>query len=222
MVRHRYFVDKTKGTFTADALVVPENPLFLRHDCTRAVWCLGDTCYGGVLEFICLKFSHLIATEDFFIEGLGVIREGSPLGQLWLVPVQAGKSPGGQPLPINVIFYTLLRNFQGDSPVALSGSLINFKQKAVLAQSQGYDFRELLWTATFKDKLTVARGKEIWHYVLDFEYAEPDEAALSRLDQTVVVLESEGLMARLYDPVIGAVTWCADDPSARNQRLIES
>lgn len=220
MVRHRYFLEKNKGNFTADGLVVPENPLFLRHDCTSAAWCLGDTSYGGVLKFICLKFSHLVATEDFFIEGLGVIREGSPLGQLWLVPVQAGKSPGGQPLPTNIVYYTLLRNFQGDSPVSLSGSLINFEQKAVLGWSQEYDFRELVWTASFKDKLTVARGKEIWHYVLDFEYAEPDEAALSRLDQTVAVLESGTLMSRLYDSVIGAVTWCADEPTS--SRLLSS
>ena len=214
MPRHRYFVQKTKGMFTKDALVVPENPLFLRHDCTSAVWCLGDTSYGSVLKFICLKFSRLVATEDFFIVGLGVIRAGSQLGQLWLVPVQAGKSRNGQSLPMNIVYYTLLRNFQGDSPVSLSGSLLNFEQKAVLAQSQEYDFRELVWTASFKDKLTVARGKEIWHYVLDFEYAEPDEATLSRLDQTVAVLESEGLMARLYDPVIGVVTWCADELTA--------
>ena len=186
-----------------------------------AAWYLGDTSYGGVLKFICLKFSHLVASEDFFIEGLGVIREGSPLGQLWLVPVQAGKSPGGQPLPTNVVYYTLLRNFQGDSPVSLSGSLINFKQKALLARSVGFDYRELIWTATFKNKLTVARGRDGQHYILDFEYAEPDEATLSRLDQTVAVLESEALMSRLYDPVIGAVTWCSDEPNARDQKLIE-
>lgn len=127
MPRHRYFVQKTKGTFMANALVVPENPLFLRHDCTSAVWCLGDTSYGSALEFLCLKFSRLVATEDFFIVGLGVIRAGSSLGQLWLVPVRAGNSSNGQSLPTNVVYYTLLRNFQptAPSPCPVPCSILN-------------------------------------------------------------------------------------------------
>ncbi len=103
-------------------------------------------------------------------------------------------------------YYTLLKN----SSSGKSGSLINFGQKAVLAQSQGYDYREVVWTATFKKKSATIDGEAVSYYVLDFGYSEPDEAALKRVDQAVAVLESQEDMQKLFDPALEAATQCVD------------
>lgn len=201
MARHKYFAAKTKDVFSVDGLIVPETAMCLRNDCKESQWYLGETPYGNRLKFICLKFSSRIAVEEY-----GAIQPGTPLGQLWFVPIQAGESPNGQPLPTNVVYYTLIKN----SSSGKSGSLINFGQKAVLAQSQGYDYREVVWTATFKKKSATIDGEAVSYYVLDFEYSEPDEAALLRVDQAVAVLESEEEMQRLFDPALEAATRCVD------------
>lgn len=201
MPRHKYFTSKNKGVFSTDALIVPETAMNLRNDCKEASWYLGETSYGNRLKFICLKFSRRIATADY-----GAIQPGTPLGQMWFVPVAAGESPNGQPLPTNVVYYTLLKN----SSSGKSGSLINFGQKAVLAQSQGYDYREVVWTATFKKKSATIDGEAVSYYVLDFEYAEPDEVVLTRIDQSVSVLESEEDMQKLFDPDLESRSQCVD------------
>lgn len=200
MPRHKYFLEKGKESLP-DGLIVPEAAMCLRNDCKEASWYLGETSYGNRLKFICLKFSRRIATQEY-----GAIQPGTPLGQLWFVPVQAGESPNGQPLPTNVVYYTLVKN----SSSGKSGSLINFGQKAVLAQSQGYDYREVVWTATFKKKSATIDGESVSYYVLDFEYSEPDEAALKRIDQAVAVLESKEDMQRLFDPALEGATQCVD------------
>ncbi len=141
MARHKYFQSSSKDAFSPDALIVPENAMCLRNDCKESQWYLGETPYGNRLKFICLKFNRRIAVEEY-----GVIAPGTPLGQIWFVPIAAGESPNGQPLPTNVVYYTLIKN----SSSGKSGSLINFGQKAVLAQSQEYDYREVVWTASFK------------------------------------------------------------------------
>lgn len=205
MPRHQYFA--SRGTFSTDSLIVPEKPLYLRNDAYKGLWYLGETCYGRQLRFICLKFSRRIVVQEFDLDSLGVVKPGLILGQLWFIPVQAGKSPNGQSLPTNLVFYTLLRNFQDGR----LGSLLNFEQKAVLAQSQGYDFREIVWTAAFHKKL--ARIRKIRYLVLDFGYSEPDEVELVQMDRLVTVLESPMDMARLHDPVLDAVTQCVDEPS---------
>ncbi len=84
-----------------------------------------------------------------------------------------------------MVYYTLVKN----SSSGKSGSLINFGQKAVLAQSQGYDYREVVWTASFKKKSATIEGEAVCYYVLDFEYAESDEAALK-----LVVLAKTALL----------------------------
>lgn len=200
MPRHKYFA-ANKDTFTADGLIVPETAMCLRNDCKESQWYLGETPYGNRLKFVCLKFSRRIAVEEY-----GAIQPGTPLGQLWFVPIQAGESPNGQLLPTNVVYYTLIKN----SASGKSGSLINFGQKAVLAQSQGYDYREVAWTATYKKKSATIDGEAVSYYVLDFEYSEPDEVALARIDQAVAVLESKEDMQRLFDPALEAATQCVD------------
>lgn len=67
-----------------------------------------------------------------------------------------------------------------------------------------------MWTATFKKKSATIDGEAVSYYVLDFEYSEPDEAALLRVDQAVAVLESEEEMQRLFDPALEAATRCVD------------
>lgn len=201
MARHKYFTEKVSESFLADGLIVPETAMNLRNDCKEGKWFLGETEYGSKLKFICIKFSRRIALTEY-----GVIQPGTPLGQLWFCPVAAGESPNGQPLPTNVVYYTLLKN----SSSGKSGSLINFGQKAVLAQSQGYDYREVIWTATFKKKSATIDGEAVSYYVLDFEYTEADEVALRRVDQAVAVLESDEEMQKLFDPTLEAATQCVD------------
>ena len=200
MPRHKYFAEKT-SVFSTDALIVPETAMCLKNDCKEGKWFLGETEYGSKLKFICLKFSRRIATTEY-----GAIAPGTPLGQLWFCPVAAGESPNGQPLPTNVVYYTLVKN----SSSGKSGSLINFGQKAVLAQSQVYDYREVVWSAAFKKKSATIEGEAVSYYVLDFEYAEPDEAAVKRVDQAVAVLESQEDMQKLFDPSLEAATQCVD------------
>lgn len=201
MARHKYFQTKASATFTTDTLIVPETAMNLRNDCKEGKWFLGETEYGSKLKFIALKFSRRIAIDEY-----GALAPGTPLGQLWFVPIAAGESPNGQPLPTNVVYYTLIKN----SNSGKSGSLINFGQKAVLAQSQGYDYREVVWTASFKKKSATIDNEAVSYYVLDFEYSEADEAALKRVDQAVAVLESEEDMQKLFDPALEAATQCVD------------
>jgi hypothetical protein len=99
--RHKYFAEKT-SVFSTDALIVPETAMNLRNNLKEGKWFLGETEYGSKLKFICLKFSRRIAKEEY-----GAISPGTPLGQLWFCPVAAGESPNGQPLPANVVYYTL-------------------------------------------------------------------------------------------------------------------
>lgn len=201
MPRHKYFAEKTKDVFSQDALIVSETAMNLRNDCKEGKWFLGETEYGSKLKFICIKFSRRIACAEY-----GAITPGTPLGQVWFCPVAAGESPNGQPLPTNVVYYTLLKN----SSSGKSGSLINFGQKAVLAQSQGYDYREVIWTASFKKKSATLGGEAVSYYVLDFEYSEPDDSAIRRVDQAVAVLESDEDMQKLFDPALEAATQCVD------------
>ncbi len=200
MPRHKYFAEKT-SVFSTDALIVPETAMCLRNNLKEGKWVLGETEYGSKLKFIALKFSRRITTAEY-----GAIAPGTPLGQLWFCPVAAGESPNGQPLPVNVVYYTLLKN----SSSGRSGSLINFGQQAVLAQSQGYDYRELLWSAVFTKKTATIDGEAVSYYALDFQYSEPDETALKRVDQAVAVLESQEDMRKLFDPALKAVTQCVD------------
>ncbi len=198
--RHKYFAEKT-SVFSTDALIVPETAMNLRNNLKEGKWFWGETEYGSKLKFICLKFSRRIAKEEY-----GAISPGTPLGQLWFCPVAAGESPNGQPLPTNVVYYTLLKN----SSSGKSASLINFGQKAVLAQSQGYDYREVVWSAVFTKKSATIDGEAVTYYALDFEYSEPDHSAIRRVDQAVAVLESDEDMQKLFDPALEAATQCVD------------
>ena len=209
MARHQYFIEKTKDTFNADVLMVPETPLYFRNDHKRVAWLFGATPYGRTLKFFCVKFARRDAiVDEFTIEGFGTIEPGTALGQLWFAPVYTGISPEGQALSTNVIYYTLLKNFQSHDCGFLknSGPLSNFEQRMVLAQSQGYDFRELVWMATFRESST-------WKYVLDFDYAEPDEAMLPQRDRVVAVLERKEDMERLSDPALETVTQLSEQSS---------
>lgn len=200
MARHQYF-SKNKDLALPNSLIVPESPMNLRNDCKEASWYLGEIPYGNRLKFICIKFSRRIATEQF-----GAVQPGTPLGQIWFVPVQGGESPDGQKLPCNVVYYTLLKN----SNSGKSGSLINFGQKAVLAQSQGYDYRELVWSAQFIKKSATIENEAVSYYVLDFSYQEPDEVALGKIDQAVAILENRDDLGRLFDPDLEISTRCID------------
>jgi hypothetical protein len=80
----------------------------------------------------------------------------------------------------------------------------------VAAYFRLYDYREVVWTASFKKKSATIDGEAVSYYVLDFEYSEPDEVALKRVDQAVAVLESDEDMQKLFDPALEAATQCVD------------
>ena len=46
--------------------------------------------------------------------------------------------------------------------------------------------------------------------MLDFEYSEPDDAVLKRIDRAVAVLESDEDMQKLFDPALESATQCVD------------
>ena len=211
MTRHQFFIEQTKH-FTADALCVPDMALALRNDCKEGAWYLGETSYGSRLQFIAVKFSRRLAGHNF-----GSVAAGTPLGQLWFVPIAGGigsDEHGNEiRLPLNLVYYTVLKNSSSNK----SGSLINFGQKATLVQSQGYDYREVIWTPVFRKKSATIDGEAVSYYVLDWLYQLPeqmDAATYKRVEQVVEVLRSPDELAKLFDPNLEATTRCVDGLTA--------
>lgn len=203
MPRHDYFLSRSKQVYTPGALIVPDTPLFVANNCKEGKFYLGDTDCGSDLELVALLFSKRIATEEY-----SSAEPGTPLGQLWFTPVSGNKN-----LPSNLTFYTVLKN----SKSGKSGSLINFGQQATIAMSRGYDYREIIWMPKFVKKTGSVpkedNPKELvsasW-FVLAWEWREPTEEELKKIDQCVGVLESETDMDKLFDPVLETTTRCVD------------
>lgn len=168
---------------------------------------MGETSYGSRLQFVCVKFSRRLHRGD------DILDPGTPMGQIWFVPVAGGVGANDKgeemQLPFNLVYWTLIKN----SKSGKSGSLINFGQKATLVQSQGYDFREVVWIPIFKKKSASIEGEPVSYYVLDWGYILPeaqDEKVYKRVGTIIDIIQSGDEMDKLIDPTVESITHCVD------------
>lgn len=209
--RHEFF-NKLAQDYDSTAICIPDMAMRLDNNCKEGAWFLGETNYGNRLQVIAVKFSKRLHVGNEYTD------PGNPMGQLWFVPVVGGIGSDEQgneiQLPLNICYYTLIKN----SKSGKSGSLINFGQKATLCQSQGYDFREVIWIPRFIKKsgmITNEAGQKesaSW-YVLDWSFIKPEEQAteqFNRVQKTIEILQSEDQMQRLFDPGLEKESRCVD------------
>lgn len=192
MKRHEFFksiAPKNSG------LIVPEMAISLKNDCKEGKWVVGETDYGSKAEFFIIHFSRRIGFE---------IDRKFPQGQIWVTPV-SGEIPSG------IIYYTLIKN----SKSGKSGSLRNFGQQVAIAQSQGFDPRELVWCPKFVKKSGAVPDENgimqaaSW-YVLDFSFRVTTETEWPVLENCVTVLSSPEKMDLLFDPDLEISSICID------------
>ena len=203
MPRHKFF--GTKAPQKPAGLIIPETAVFLKNDCKEGKWMLGETGYGDEMECFIIKLSRRIAEyQDSRIAQ----------AQLWLTPF-SGKMPAG------IVYYTLIKN----SKSGRSGSLKNFGQQVAIAQSQGYDPRELVWMPKFVKRSGVISDENgmpqsaSW-YVLDWAFREPETAEMPTLDRCVAILESDAQLNALFDMDLEASSICVDGMSNADIRLL--
>jgi hypothetical protein len=198
MARHKFFQSAPKNT----GLIIPEMAVFLKNDCKEGKWMVGESDYGSKLEFLVVHFSRRVSE---YIGGR------IAQGQLWLTPV-AGDVPKG------IVYYTLIKN----SRSGRSGSLKNFGCQVAIAQSQGYDPRELVWMPKFIKKsaaITNEDGKSenaSW-YVIDWSWRECTTEEEKTLDNTVAIIQNPDQMELLFDMDLEATSISVD---GMNQREI--
>jgi len=196
----------------------------LRADCKVGGWFLCGANYGARLQFIALKFTRRIAGE-----GLGFIPPGTPLGELWFLPVGGGigTDDNGREikLPMNYVYCTLLKNSRKANTKRDTGigSLANFGQKAMLLAAEGFDYREVVWCPIFRKKEGNANGAPLSYYVLDWAYALPDdqdEHTFGKVGECIKMIESESTVSRMYDQEIEANSIAIDGMSREEMQLL--
>ena len=191
-----------KESQSQEGLIIPEMAIFCKNDCKEGKWVLGETSYGDELEFAVVGFNRRISNVSY-------INEPIPQGQIWFTPV-SGKLPKG------IVYYTLIKN----SKSGKSGSMRNFGQQCAIAQSEGYDPREVIWIPKFVKKSGAIKNEDTgetesasW-YVLDFSFREENSDEETELiDQTVAIMQSEEQMELLYDMELDKSSICVDGMS---------
>lgn len=213
--RHQYFQKQTEG-FSREAILIPDMPMRLDNNCKEGAWQLGSSTFGQRLQLLAVKFSHRIHFGNEYIA------PGTPIGQLWFVPVAGGVGTDEQgketQLPLNICYYCLLKNSRSGK----SGSLINFGQKATLVQAQGLDYREVVWCPRFVKKSgtiinDAGQPENASWYILDWSFITPDnqpEPIFNRVRSVIEILQSEEQMARLFDPTLETESRCVDELSS--------
>ena len=194
MARNKFFESTPKN----EGLVVPEMAVFLKNDCKSGCWAVGETEYGSKLEFLIVHFSRRVSEYMG-----GRIAQG----QVWLTPITGD-------IPKGIVYYTLIKN----SKSGRSGSLKNLGCQLAIAQSQGYDPRELVWCAKFvKKSAAIADESGVvqnasW-YVLDWSFRECSTEEEKILDNTVAIIQSPEQMELLFDMDLEATSMCVDGMS---------
>ncbi len=192
MARNEFF---EKSAQKREGLIVPEMAVFLKNDCKGGCWAVGETEYGSKLEFLMVHFSRRVSEYMG-----GRIAQG----QIWLTPV-SGDVPQG------IVYYTLIKN----SKSGRSGSLKNLGCQVAIAQSQGYDPRELVWCPKFVKKAAAIEDENgvvqnaSW-YVLDWSFRECTAEEEEVLDNTVAIIQSPEQMELLFDMDLEATSICVD------------
>ena len=198
MARNKFFESTPKN----EGLIIPEMAVFLKNDCKSGCWTVGETEYGSKLEFLIINFSRRVSEYMG-----GRIAQG----QVWLTPI-TGDVPQG------IVYYTLIKN----SKSGRSGSLKNLGCQVAIAQSQGYDPRELVWCPKFvKKSAAIADENGVvqnasW-YVLDWSFRECNAEEEKVLDNAVAIIQSPEQMELLFDMDLEASSVCVD---GMNQREI--
>ncbi|MEM1392733.1 MAG: hypothetical protein AAGG00_05465 [Cyanobacteria bacterium P01_H01_bin.150] len=194
MARNKYFENTPKN----EGLVIPEMAVFLKNDCKGGNWTVGETEYDSKLEFLIIKFSRRVSE---YMDGR------IAQGQIWLTPI-TGDVPKG------IVYYTLIKN----SKSGRSGSLKNLGCQLAIAQSQGYDPRELVWIPKFVKKAAAIKDENgvvqnaSW-YVLDWSFRVCNEEEEKILDNTVAIMQSPEQMELLFDMDLEASSVCVDGMS---------
>lgn len=191
-----------QATQNKEGLIIPEMAIFCKNDCKEGKWVLGETSYGDELQFAIVGFNRRISVVSY-------IDEPIPQAQIWFTPI-SGKLPKG------IVYYTLIKN----SKSGKSGSMRNFGQQCAIAQSIGYDPREVIWIPKFIKKSGAIKNEDTgeiesasW-YVLDFSFREENtEEESAVIDQTVAIMQSEQQMHLLYDMELDKSSVCVDGMS---------
>ncbi|NMG11498.1 hypothetical protein [Brasilonema sp. UFV-L1] len=191
MARHKFFESTPKNT----GLVIPEMAVFCRNDCKEGKWMIGETDYGSRLEFLIVHFSRRVSE---YMDGR------IAQGQIWFTPI-AGE------VPMGIVYYTLIKN----SRSGRSGSLKNFGCQVAIAQSQGYDPRELVWMPKFIKKSGAIEDENgvmqnaSW-YVIDWAWRECKPEEEKTLNNTVAIIQNPDQMELLFDMDLEATSICVD------------
>jgi hypothetical protein len=195
-MRNKFF-DTPKNT----GLIIPEMAVFCRNDCKEGKWMIGESDYGSKLEFFVIHFSRRVSE---YMDGR------IAQGQIWFTPISGD-------IPKGIVYYTLIKN----SSSGRSGSLKNFGCQVAIAQSQGFDPRELIWIPKFIKKSAAITNEAgitesaSW-YVIDWTWREckqEDEEKL--LDNCVAIIQNPAQMEMLFDMDLEATSICVDGMSQK-------
>jgi len=196
-MRNKFFESTPKNT----GLVIPEMAVFYRNDCKEGKWMIGESDYRSKLEFFVIHFSRRVSE---YMDGR------IAQGQIWFTPV-AGDVPKG------IVYYTLIKN----SSSGRSGSLKNFGYQVAIAQSQGFDPRELVWIPKFIKKSAAITNEAgitesaSW-YVIDWTWREcKQEEEEKLLDNCVAIIQNPAQMEMLFDMDLEATSICVDGMSQK-------
>ena len=145
---------------------------------------IGESDYGSKLEFLIVHFNRRVSE---YMDGR------IAQGQIWFTPLSGD-------IPKGIVYYTLIKN----SSSGRSGSLKNFGCQVAIAQSQGYDPRELVWIPKFiKKSAAITNDAGItesasW-YVIDWMWRVCNEEEEKVLDNCVSIIQNPAQMELLFD-----------------------
>ena len=200
-MRHKFFESTPKNT----GLIIPEMAVFCRNDCKEGKWMIGESDYGSKLEFLIVHFNRRVSE---YMDGR------IAQGQIWFTPLTGD-------IPKGIVYYTLIKN----SSSGRSGSLKNFGCQVAIAQSQGYDPRELVWSPKFiKKSAAITNDAGItesasW-YVIDWMWRVCNEEEEKVLDNCVSIIQNPAQMELLFDMDLEATSISVDGMSQREILLL--
>jgi hypothetical protein len=200
-MRHKFFESTPKST----GLIIPEMAVFCRNDCKEGKWMIGESDYGSKLEFLIVHFNRRVSE---YMDGR------IAQGQIWFTPLTGD-------IPKGIVYYTLIKN----SSSGRSGSLKNFGCQVAIAQSQGYDPRELVWSPKFIKKSAAITNEAgitesaSW-YVIDWMWRVCSEEEEKILDNCVAIIQNPAQMELLFDMDLEATSISVDGMSQREILLL--
>jgi hypothetical protein len=163
------------------------------------------TGIGSKLEFLVVHFNRRVSE---YMNGR------IAQGQIWFTPLTGD-------IPKGIVYYTLIKNLSSGR----SGSLKNFGCQVAIAQSQGYDPRELVWIPKFiKKSAAITNDAGItesasW-YVIDWMWRVCNAEEEKVLDNCVAIIQNPAQMELLFDMDLEATSISVDGMSQRKILLL--